>query len=72
MASTVAFTHFKPQEIYSDLDAVIFKGYFSGNSIATKKPFESDWVMIWKVRDNKIYSYQAWVDTVRMAKAIAP
>src|SRR5882672_11007889 len=45
MGSTVTFTEFAPQEFYADNDAVIVKGFFAGNAIATGKSFASDWVM---------------------------
>jgi uncharacterized protein len=70
MGSTVAFTEFAPQEFYADNDAVIVKGSFAGKAIATGKSFASDWVMIWKFRGDKIYNYQAFVDTDKMIAAI--
>src|SRR5258707_435198 len=70
MGSTVSFTEFAPQEFYADKDAVIVKGSFAGNAIATGKSFASDWVMIWKFRGDKIFNYQAFVDTDKMISAI--
>jgi ketosteroid isomerase-like protein len=72
MGKAVSYTQFIPQEFFADKDAVIVKGTFAGKANATGKSFESDWVMIWKLRNGKIYSYQAWVDTLIMAKSFMP
>jgi ketosteroid isomerase-like protein len=70
MGSTVTFTEFIPQEFYADGEVVIVKGFFAGKALKTDKLFESEWVMIWKFHGDKIYSYQAFVDTSKMANAI--
>jgi ketosteroid isomerase-like protein len=70
MGGTVSFTEFNPQEFYADKNAVIVKGFFAGKANGTGKTFASDWVMIWKLRGDKVFSYQAFVDTAKMAAAI--
>ena len=70
MGSTVSFTQFAPQEFYADADSVIVKGSFAGKANGTGKTFASDWVMIWKFRGDKIFKYQAFVDTQKMVNAI--
>jgi ketosteroid isomerase-like protein len=70
MMSAISFTSFIPQEFYFDNDAVIVKGSFSGKGNTTGKTFETDWVMIWKIRNGKIYSYQAFIDTNNMVGAL--
>lgn len=70
MAGEVSYTQVAPQAIYADNDAVIVKGYFEGKSNATGKPFDSDWVHIWKFRDDKVYHYQAFWNTQKVAEAL--
>jgi ketosteroid isomerase-like protein len=70
MAAEVSYSQVTPQAIYADNDAVIVKGFFEGKAIATGKPFESDWVHIWKFREDKICSYQAFWNTQRVASAM--
>jgi len=70
MSQTLTFTRFEPREFYSDGNIVTAKGFFSGLMNENKNPFESDWVMLWEVRDGKIKSYQAYVDTFNIATAI--
>ncbi len=70
MGSTVSFSQFMPKEFYYDNEAVIVKGSFAGKANGTGKPFDSDWMMIWKFRGDKISYYEAFVDTAAMIAAI--
>lgn len=70
LGSTLSLTEFAPQEFYADNNAVIVKGYFAGTAIGTGKPFASDWVQIWKLRGDKIYNSQAFIDTDKIITAI--
>lgn len=70
MASELTYTQVSPQAIYADNDAVIVKGYFEGKANNTGKAFASDWVHIWKFRDDRIYSYQAFWNTCNVANAM--
>lgn len=71
MAATVTFTHFEPQHFYSDGNAVFVKGIFTGTANNTGKTFDSDWAMLWEVIDGKVTSFQAFSDTVAIARALA-
>jgi len=70
MAGTITFTNFIPQEFYYDQETVLVKGFFEGKSNTINKPFKTDWMMIWKFRGDKICSYQAFVDTVKIASSL--
>ena len=71
MGKTVTFTRFEPQEFLNDGDQVVVKGYFTGKGNGTGKTFETEWVMIWEVVDNKVKSYQAFIDTCKVAEALS-
>ena len=70
MGSAVEFTRFEPQLFLNDGNFVVVKGYFSGKSRSTGKAAESDWVMIWEVVNDKVKSYQAFIDTHNVASAL--
>jgi len=70
MASEVTYSQVTHHAIYADNDAVIVKGFFEGKANNSGKPFESDWVHIWKFREDKIYSYQAFWNTYNVANAM--
>jgi ketosteroid isomerase-like protein len=70
MGKTISLTQFEPQQFLNDGNNVVVKGFFKGNSNSTGKTFESEWVMIWEVENEKIKSYQAFIDTFKVASAL--
>ncbi len=70
MAGEVSYSQVTPKAIYADQDAVIVQGFFEGKANATGKPFQSEWVHIWKFRGDKICHYQAYWNTERVAAAL--
>lgn len=70
MGKTITFTHFNPQEFFADGDAVFVKGFFAGKNNSTSKTFETEWLMIWRLKDGKVYFYQAYIDTRSVAAAM--
>lgn len=70
MAGEVTYSQVTPYDIYADNNAMIVKGFFEGKSNATGRPFQSDWVHIWKFRDDKIFHYQAFWNTHNVASSI--
>lgn len=71
MAKTVTFTNFEPKDFMCDGNNVIVSGFFTGKGNNTGKAFETEWVMIWRVEDDKIAHYQAYIDTYNIAAALA-
>ena len=67
MAGEVTYTQVTPQDIYADNNAVIVKGIFEGKANSTGKSFQSDWVHIWKLRDGRVFHYQAFWNTYNVA-----
>ncbi len=70
MVREVTFSKITPEEFYADKDAIIVKGFFEGKANNTGKSFESDWVHIWKLRDDKICNYQVFWNTNSVASAL--
>ncbi len=70
MGSQITFERFEPQFYLQDGNYVIAKGFFSGKSNEKGKPFESSWIMLWEIIDNKIKSYESFVDTVKIYEAL--
>jgi ketosteroid isomerase-like protein len=70
MGKTISFTRFEPQQFMNDGNNVIVKGFFTGKSNSTRKTFESEWVMIWEVENEKVKNYQAFIDTFKVASAL--
>ncbi|MBK9985234.1 MAG: nuclear transport factor 2 family protein [Saprospiraceae bacterium] len=70
MGKTISFTHFEPQQFMNDGNNVIVKGFFIGKSNHTGKTFESEWMMIWEVENEKVKTYQAFIDTFKVVAAL--
>ncbi len=64
------FTHFEPKTFISDGDEVVVFGNAKGKARETGKIFDSDWVMLWTVKDGKVKRYQTYIDTNALAKAL--
>lgn len=72
MNSHIEFTRFEPKAFHEDDGTVFVTGYFAGKSRKTGRSFESEWAMVWKVENNKVNFYQAYVDTRNIVKALEP
>ncbi len=70
MGKTISFTRFEPTQFLSDGDFVIVKGYFAGKGNTTGKTCETEWIMLWEIADDKVISYQAFIDTFNVANAL--
>lgn len=61
---------FEPQEFFSRGDKVVVLGYYRYRSKSTGKPWESDWAMVWTLRDGKLAEGQILEDTLAQAAAL--
>lgn len=66
----VAFTEFEPRSYFSQGDTVVALGYFEGRGKATGKTFKSDWAMVWRIQNQKVAYYHAYVDTANIARTL--
>ena len=69
VANEVEFTSFEPKEFFSDKDAVVVLGHNTGKVKKTGKTFDNDWCFVFRMRDEKVYHYYAYVDTLSQAEA---
>jgi ketosteroid isomerase-like protein len=61
---------FEPKEFFSWGDRVVVLGYYRYRSKSTGKLWESDWAMVWTVRDGKLAKGQILEDTLVQAAAL--
>jgi ketosteroid isomerase-like protein len=54
---------FEPREFYAQGDTVVVLGYFKGRVKATDRVYESDWALVYTVRDGKISRCREYYDT---------
>lgn len=67
---TSTLTRFEPREFYSDGDYVFVKGYMEGHTNIIPKPFDVEWMMMWKIEGGKVTFYQAFHETYQMVKGL--
>ncbi len=69
LAAHIDYSEFNPREYYSDGEKVFVKGSHTATVKSTGKTFSHDLLMEFAVRDGKVSSFYAWVDTHDQAKA---
>jgi ketosteroid isomerase-like protein len=67
--AAVSVSEFTPQEYVEAGDTVVAIGRWAGTAKPTGKPFASTWSMTWKLKDGKVYFYEAFEDTAVIAGA---
>lgn len=70
MNGAIEFTQFEPKSFNADEGTVFVTGYFAGRSRKSGKTFETEWAMLWKIENEKVVHYQAYIDTNNVAKSL--
>jgi ketosteroid isomerase-like protein len=63
---------FEPRDFIAHKDKVVVLGNYKYRSRATGKNWESDWAMVWVVKNGKITMGQIIEDTLAQANAMSP
>jgi ketosteroid isomerase-like protein len=63
---------FEPQEFIAQGDKVVVLGNYEYRSKATGKSWESDWAMVWSLRDGIITKGHIFENTLAQANAMSP
>ena len=71
LSDTVDYKVFDPGDYYADNDSVLVKGYQEAIVKSTGKTFGHDFLMHFKMRDGKIASFFAYVDSKDEAQAFS-
>lgn len=72
LGGAIDYTQFEPKEFYPSGDKVFVRGYHQAKVKSTGKTFGHDFLMEFTLRDNKIRSFFAWVDSRDQAHAFQP
>ena len=65
------FTQFEPREFVAQGDAVVAVCHYKATSKATGKTFESDFVMVFTLKDGKIVRFREFTDSAAVNAAFA-
>ena len=69
LAGGIQFKQFEPREFIAERDKVVALGYYEGQSIRTGRPWSSEWVMIFTVKDGKIVHFREFADVAALNAA---
>jgi uncharacterized protein len=69
VASTIQFDRFEPREYVAQGEVVVALGHYVGKSKETGRPFDVDWVMIFRIVNGKIVSFREFTDSAQLVRA---
>ena len=69
LASSVETLEFSTKDFIAQDTRVAVTGFIRGYSISTENEFESEWTMIFELKDQKIKRCQTYLDTAKIAAA---
>ncbi len=69
LGSTIEFQVFEPQHFVAQGDTVVALGRYKATVTATKKTIDSDWVMVFDFRGDKIVRFREFADSAQAIRA---
>jgi ketosteroid isomerase-like protein len=71
LGSNIDYLGFEPRQFFADADRVFVKGYHKGKVKSTGKIFGHDFLMEFQLRNGKVSSFFAWVDSKDQSQAFS-
>ena len=71
LADSVEFEAFEPREFIAEGDQVAVVGRYKGKARPTGKMFDSEWVMLFSLRNGKIVRFREFTDSRKLVDAFA-
>jgi uncharacterized protein len=71
LGQNVQFERFEPREFVAQDDKVVALGRYSGKTPGGRT-FESEWAMVFTLRDGKVVSFQEFCDSAALNAAYQP
>lgn len=69
VGASIQFAAFEPREFVAQGDTVVAIGYYKGTAKPTGDTFSSDWVMVFKLRDERIVHFREFADSAALMHA---
>jgi len=66
---SILFETFEPREFIAQEDMVVAIGRYVGTVKPTRRPFSSEWVMAFTIRDGKVVRFREWTDSAQLVRA---
>jgi len=70
--TSAIYSNVDPDQFVDAGDCVVAVGSTRGRALATGKEFEVPAVHVWRVKDGKIFRFEAYIDNPRMLAALRP
>ena len=71
VAETEDFQQFEPREFVAQGDTVVAIGHYRATAKATGRAFDSDFVMVFTLRDGKVVAFREFTDSAAVNAAFA-
>ena len=71
LGASMEFQSFEPRDFITQGDTVVVLGHYVGRVKATGRSYDSEWVMIFKVRDGLITWFKEFADSATINEAFA-
>jgi len=71
VAETEDFQQFEPREFVAQGDTVVAIGHYRATAKATGRTFDSDFVMVFTLRDGKVVAFREFTDSAAVNAAFA-
>jgi ketosteroid isomerase-like protein len=71
VAESEDFQQFEPREFVAQADKVVAIGHYRAVTKTTRKSFESDFVMVFTLREGRVASFQEFTDSAGINAAFA-
>ena len=69
LAGSVEFEAFEPREFIAEGDQVAVIGRYKGKARPTGKPFDTEWVMVFTLRNGKVVRFREYTDSRQLVAA---
>ena len=70
VAETQVVVTFTPREFYASGDKVFVRGHYAWTMRKSGKPFSSEWLHMFTIRDGKLAGFDEYTDTAQLAEAL--
>jgi ketosteroid isomerase-like protein len=71
LGASIDFERFEPREFIAQGDKVVTLGHYTRRSKATGRSFDSDWVMVFTVRNGLLTRFMEFADSAGFNEAFA-
>ena len=71
LSEAISFAKFEPREFIAQGDKVVTLGHYAGKANSTGRSFDSDWVMVFTVRNGKVVDFKEFSDSAQLNAAFA-